>query len=131
MNQPLPFNTTDEEFVALIDRWASLLEAGDYEGAFGLTDHMEEAGWDPEGIEEVIKAYGEGDPGQRVTLGNDGEGWQRKEVERHPTPNPHGFFGEIWYDLNINRRLSDLTATFALRQVEGGMVVCLDDIGVK
>jgi hypothetical protein len=128
---PLPDSVSDEELIALVDRWASLLEQEEYEAAYDLTDHMDEAGCDPESIEEVIKAYDQQRPDQKVTLAGDGGEMQRKEVERHPEPNPYGYFGEIWYDLNIDGHLSDLTATFALRKADGGMTVHLEEIAVR
>jgi hypothetical protein len=129
---PLLATVTDEELIAYIDRWAALLEREDYEAAFEFTDHMD-TGWDPEGIEEVIKSYDEADPKQKVTV----EGVptytpQRKEVDRWPDANPYGFFGEIWYDLNIDGKTSDMTATFALKRTDdGGVTVHLDEIGVR
>jgi hypothetical protein len=127
---PLPTAVTDPELIALIDRWAALLEREDYEAAFAFTDHIPETGWTPALIREVIKGYGEARPGQRVTV--DGVATdisQRKRVDRWPT-NAHGCFGEIWYDLNIDGEASDLTATFALQRADGGVTVHLDDIHV-
>jgi hypothetical protein len=128
---PLPATVTDAELIAFIDRWAALMEQEDYEAAFDFTDHMD-TGWDPEGIQEVVKAYGDADPNQRVTLaGVPTDVQQRKEVDRWPDTNPYGYFGEIWYDLNIDGQVSDLTATFALRRTEdGGVAVHLNDIHV-
>jgi hypothetical protein len=81
-------------------------------------------------IREVIQGYGEADPGQRVTVeGVPTDIMQRKKVSRGPT-NARGDFGEIWYDLNINVKASDLTALFDLKWTEGGVTVHLDDIHV-
>jgi hypothetical protein len=127
---PLPATVTDPELIALIDRWATLLEREDYEAAFAFTGHIPAMGWTPTLIREVIKAYGEARAGQRVTV--DGVATdiaQRKRVDRWPT-NAHGCFGEIWYDLNIDGEASDLTATFALQWVDGEVTVHLNDIHV-
>jgi hypothetical protein len=81
-------------------------------------------------IGEVVKAYGDAEPNQKVTLaGEPTDITQRKEVSRHE-PNRFGFIGEIWYDLNINGYASDLTATFHLKTTPGGILVYLNDIHV-
>src|SRR5437764_864117 len=112
---PLPATITDEELIAFVDRWAALLEQEDYEAAFAFTDHIPEMRWTPALVREVIKGYGDADPIQRVTVaGVPTDIAQRKQVDRWPT-NPQGFFGGIWYDLNIDGVVSDLTATFDLK----------------
>lgn len=127
---PLPATVTDAELIAVIDRWAALLEREDYEAAFAATDHLPEMKWTPALIREVIKSYGDADPSQRVTVeGVPTDITQRKRVDRWPT-NSHGYFGEIWYDLNIDGNASDLTATFELKWADGGVTVHLNDIHV-
>jgi hypothetical protein len=44
--------------------------------------------------------------------------------------NAYGEVGEIWYDLNIDGVASDLTSTFRVVRVQGGLVVRLNDIHV-
>ena len=127
---PLPKDVSDSQLIAFIDEWAGMLEREDYQAAFAFTDHIGAMGWTPTLIGEVIKAYGDGEPTQRVTVkGVPTDINQRKEVSRWPT-NKHGFFGEIWYDLNIDGRASDLTATFGLKWAINGVTVHLDDIHV-
>jgi len=130
---PLPENVTDEELIAFVDRWAALMEQEEYEAAYEFTEHMYEAGWDPEALREVVKSYDTADPNQRVTVaGGPGDRPQRKEVDRAPEPNPYGYSGEIWDDLNVDGKLSDLTATFALKRMSDGRVtVHLEEIGVR
>lgn len=128
---PLAENVTDEEVIAYIDRWAALMAREDYEGAFAFTDH-EETGWDADSIRDVVKSYGDADPGQRVTVDGDSNPHaQCKEIDRWPEVVPDGRFGLVWYDLNIDGKTSDLTATFFLKRVSGGVVVSLEEIGVK
>ncbi len=128
--EPLPSTVTDAELIAFVDEWAALLEQEDYDAAFAFTDHVPSMGWTPELIRDAIKGYGDRDPGQRVTVQGVPSGvTQSKEVDRWPA-NAHGVFGEIWYDLNIDGKASDLTATFALKQVDGGVAVLLNDIHV-
>jgi hypothetical protein len=127
---PLPATVTDPELIAFVDRWATLLEREDYEAAFAFTDHIREMRWTPALVREVIKAYADADPDQRVTVdGVPTDVCQRKNVNRWPT-NAQGCFGEIWYDLNVDGKASDLTATFDLRWTEGGVTVHLNDIHV-
>ena len=127
---PLSENVSDAELIALIDRWAALLEREDYAGAFAFTDHIPDMGWTPELVRAVIKGYGDADPGQRVTVdGVPTDISQRKAVDRWPT-NAHGSVGEIWYDLNMDGKASDLTAIFKLKQADGGITVHLNDIHV-
>ena len=127
---PLPSGTTDDGLLAYIDRWAALLEAEDYEGAFRHTAHNEWMHWSPSLIHEVIKRYGDARPSQRVTLeGRPSDVSQTKKVTRYPSRRPGGD-GYIWYDLNIDGLATDLTATFSLARTREGIVVTLDDIHV-
>jgi hypothetical protein len=128
--KPLPTTASDEELLHVIDAWVALLEAEDYQAAFNYTEHDLEMGWTPELIREVIKSYGEAEPGQRVTLaGQSTDIAQRKEVLRWP-PNALGEVGEIWYDLNLDGFVSDLTARFRLCVSSEGVLVRLHDIHV-
>jgi hypothetical protein len=54
---------------------------------------------------------------------------EREEVDRWK-PNPRGEVGEIWYDLNIDGVASDLTATFRIVRVPGGLELRLNDVHV-
>jgi hypothetical protein len=86
--------------------------------------------WTPNLIREVIKGYDEGDAAQKVTLaGMPTDVYQRKEVIRWPESRPGGI-GEIWYDLNINGYVSDLTATFAIQESANGLTIVLEEISV-
>lgn len=128
--EPLPAQVNNAELIAFIDRWAALPEAEDYEAAFAVTDHIPEMRWTPSLVREVIKNYGDANSSQRVTVeGVPTDITQRKEFARWPS-NAHGCFGEVWYDLNIDGRASDLTATFALKWTDGGVTVHLNDIHV-
>jgi hypothetical protein len=128
--EPLPDSITDAELIALVDRWAALLEREDYASAFAFADRDPDQGWTADLLREVIKAYGEAREDQRVTVaGIPSDVTQSKEVNRWK-PNPRGEVGEIWYDLNIDGVASDLTATFRIVRVPGGLVVSLNDIHV-
>jgi len=126
--QPLPQSATDEQLVEIVHQWVRLLEAQDYEQAFALTEH-EDTGWAPDFLRQFIEGYGDAEPNQKVTLhGAATDITQRIEVSRWPER--YGSIGEVWYDLNINGFVSDVTATFYIRVVPGGVVLSLNDVHV-
>ena len=103
MPPQIPAHATDADLIAIVDGWAGLLEAEDYQAAFEATEHVADMGWTPDLIRRVIKAYGDADPAQRVTVaGEPTDVTQRKEVYRYEAARPGGI-GYVWYDLNINR----------------------------
>jgi hypothetical protein len=127
---PLPRDASDADLIGHVDRWAALLEAEDYDGAFAFVEHDPDMGWTPDLIRELIKGYGEGSPGQKVTVeGKPSDVQQRKTVTRWSPPAPAGV-GEIWYDLNIDWVASDLTATFNIIDTPRGLALQLNDLHV-
>ena len=64
----LPRNASDADLLAFIDDWAALMETENYTAAYEYTDHAPEQGWTPELLRDVVKAYGDAEPNQRVTL---------------------------------------------------------------
>jgi hypothetical protein len=133
----LKADATNQEIIEFIDKWALLLESEDYQSAFNFTRHNTSMGWTAEFIELVIKSYGDGDPTPKVTLANnglaiDGAGnihpaIQKKEVDwGQDIPEK----GDVWYDLNIDGYVSDLTATFWLEKQNGELIVILNDIHI-
>ena len=128
--KPLPSNISDESLIAVIDEWAGLMEAEDYRGAFEFTDQVQEMKWTPALYREVVKGYGDASPTQKVTVqGKPTDITQRKEVHRWE-PNSIGEIGEIWYDVNIDGFVSDLTATFRICGTPEGIILRLNDIHV-
>lgn len=128
--EPLPSTLSDADLIQFVDAWAAHLEREDYDAAFHHTEHVAHMGWTPALMREVIKAYGDGRPTQRVTVaGGRKDVSQRKDVTRWPKPRPMGI-GEIWYDLNIDGVTTDLTATFFVVRDRAGMKVVLSDIHV-
>jgi hypothetical protein len=128
---PLSQNPTDDEIIAYLDRWAGLLEQEDYEAAAAMID-LDESGWDSGAIRELIKHYDQADPAQRVTVqGTPNPHEQRKEIDRWPEVLPGGRFGHVWYDLNIDGKTSDITATFFATQTETGVALVLEQIGIR
>ena len=51
-------------------------------------------------------------------------------ADRYENATEPGSLGEIWYDLNIDGYVSDLTATFAIHGSSDGLTVALNDIHV-
>lgn len=126
----LPVSASDEDLINFADEWAKLMEAEDYVAAFEFTSHEPSMHWTPVQIQQVIKSYDECSASQKVTLnGKPTDVSQRKEVMRWEE-NRHGSIGQIWYDLNIDGYVSDLTATFDVQVGPDGLTVRLNDIHV-
>ena len=125
----LPPDADDPQIIDFIDEWVRLLEKEDYDSAFGLTEHSSHMGWTPNLIERVIKAYGDELPNQRVTLrGVPSDVTQRKNVDWWQRGGAE--LGQVWYDLNIDCVVSDLTATFDVERTSVGVSITLNDIHV-
>jgi hypothetical protein len=126
----LPISATVPQIISFVDAWVACLEREDYGSAYAFTEHNPDMGWSPELVREVIKAYGNSAPTQKATLdGAATDRVQRKEVH-HFVEARDGYLGYVWYDLNIDGRLSDLTATFDIRSTSNGLVLVLEDIHV-
>jgi hypothetical protein len=125
---PFPENVSDTELLAFVERWVELLAREDYEAASALPDHHSPQHiLTPDQIRGQIRLHG-----QRVTLegiSDDGTPMTRR-VERWPL-RYDGSCGEIWYDLYIDGRDTDMTALFYLRPTNGGITVHLIDISVR
>jgi hypothetical protein len=125
--QALPQSATDQELVEVVHQWVRLLEAQEYDQACALFGY-EDIGWSPSLLRQFVEGYGDAEPNQRVTfLGAPTDITQRIEVTRWPEHN--GCIGEVWYDL-INGFASDVTATFNILVVPGGIVLSLNDVHV-
>jgi hypothetical protein len=145
MPATLAANATDEDIIGLIDQWVILLEQEKYEEAYLYLDT--ETFWSAELIRDIIKSYGD-EMDNKVTLHNNGTAMdgagnveaakQRKEVvgysKQRTIEEGIDWFdenrGEVWYDLNINGLVSDLTATFDLERRSGRIHIVLQDIHV-
>jgi hypothetical protein len=126
----LPRDISDGELIAFVDSWATLMEAENYEAAYNHTGHIPQMHWTPQLICEVVKSYGDAKTSQKVTLtGEPTDITQRKNVLRWEQ-NASGMIGQVWYDLNIDGFVSDLTATFSLQAAPQGIIVMLNDIHV-
>ena len=128
-------DATDEEILKYIDEWASLLEKEDYEGTFYFTQHKKKSGWTPELIKLVIKSYADCEPFQKVTVSNnglsiDGQGNIEKGIQSKEVTWLDEKGGYIWYDLNIDQYISDLTATFDFDKTDKEISIYLNEIHV-
>ncbi len=131
----LKVTATDKEVLDYIDDWASLLEREDYEAAFNHTKQKKSLGWSPELIKSVIKSYADCEPLQKVTLFNnglsiDGQGKIEKGIQCKEVTWLDEKGGYIWYDLNIDNYVSDLTATFDFDKTDDEISVYLNEIYV-
>lgn len=126
----LPRDATDKQLIEEVHQWVRLLEVEKYDAAYSYTGHIENSGWSPEFIKQFIEGYGEAEPSQKVTFnGKSTDIHQRIEVSRWKE-NECEEIGEVWYDLNINGFASDITATFRICVVPGGLVLKLNDVHV-
>lgn len=126
----LPHAATEKDLIRFADQWAMLMEREDYSAAFAFTAHDPYMNWTPELIRQAIKSHGACKPDQRVTVdGLPTDVHQRKEVQWWDESR-NGSVGEIWYDLNINGFVSDLTATFDIQREPDGLMIRLSEIHV-
>jgi hypothetical protein len=127
----LAADASDADLIAAVDRWAALLEAEDFQAAYDATEHDPAMGWTAELIREAIANYGDATPAQKVTVqGKPTDVTQRKNVKRFAAPNKYGYIGHVWYDLNIDGFVSDLTVIFKLRAAPNGIALVLESIHV-
>ena len=128
----LSVNATNEEIIEVVHQWVRLLEAQDYTQAIKFIE-QEGDHWTPELLREVIETYAnaEPDPDQRVTFhGKPTDSIQLVEVDRWDGERSAGAVGSVWYDLNINGEISDLTATFLVVLDPDGLRLSLEDVHV-
>lgn len=132
----LPPMTPDEEILALVGQWVELLAQGDYGAAYDLTAHEPHYQWTPDLMRQVIEGYGLPEPHPagpfRITSLDSVKGGPkpRHRVERFKTVHRDGRIGYVWFDLPLNGKWSDLTATFGVYRNEDCVVLSLDEIHV-
>jgi hypothetical protein len=132
----LDHSASDEEILAVVRRWVSLLASQDYQSAFELTDH--DASWTSDLMRRVIEGYGLPDPKRthhRVTpIDQASGGSPRYEVTRWEEPRSldggEEITGDVWFNLPLDGSWSDLTATFDLRRRGQELRLVLDQIHV-
>ena len=131
---PLPIDPSDEAIFVAVDRWIDDLARGDYDSAFVRTEHDSYFGWTVELLRRVIEGYGLPEPHPTGTvfavtprLTATG-GPPTRVVDRSPREQdrlPHAR-----YDLPLNGKWSDLTATFRVDARGDHSVLVLEEIHV-
>jgi hypothetical protein len=128
----LAANATDDEMLALVERWIDDLSRGDYAAAYARTSHDPYYEWTPELIHAVIAGYGLPEPHRRgpfsVTDRLSAHGTPRYEIDREDLG--PGTVAEVWYDLPLNGEWSDLTATFRFERDGDFLRAVLQEIHV-
>jgi hypothetical protein len=120
-----PMTATDEEIITLVESWLKLLEDERYEEASDAINDTR-GPWNGQLLRTIVKGYGDARPAQRITMTGDSGARQRRDVDRFDGDDT--FAGYVWYDLNIDHRLSDLTATFDLERRGDRLAILLADI---
>ncbi|RZK29406.1 MAG: hypothetical protein EOO63_09140 [Hymenobacter sp.] len=123
---------SNTEIMETVDQWVVLLSQRKF--AEALIAIPADSFWSAELLAEVIDKYDDGEKNE-VTVTNDGTSidgagnvspfTQRKEVDWFDDGQ-----GAVWYDLNINGHVSDLTATFGLEKNKGQLLIRLHDIHI-
>jgi hypothetical protein len=128
----LRLGSTDEDILAAVREWISLLAREEYVDAHQFTFHADNDYWTPESLKLIIQNYGSPEPypdGRtfRVTRVESatGDSYHQAEIRREALNR-----GRVWYDLPLNGEWSDLTAIFALQAIDGKLVLILEDIHV-
>jgi hypothetical protein len=130
----LPRNPTDDEILRVVEDWVGDLERGDYATAFSRTAHDPYYGWTPDLIRDVVAGYGSPQrhpSGEvfRVTSRATASGLARcREIDREVVP--PGAIAAVRYDLPLNGKWSDLTATFRVEPRAEGADLVLEEIHV-
>jgi len=135
----LPLDADDATILAAVRAWVTLLAEERYQDAYDALYHPVGDHWTPRLIETAIRTYGSIEPAAtgtsyRVTPLETaiGELSPRHEVDRFDDMpgGVVGLVGMVWFDLPLNGRWSDLTATFYGERRDATLVVELNDIHV-
>ncbi|MDO1445654.1 hypothetical protein Q0590_05305 [Rhodocytophaga aerolata] len=139
----LALNPAPIEILKAVDGWVKLLEQEDYQSAYEYTEQNTYYKWSPKLIQAVIYGYGlpvlhaNGEV-YRITCSDtateDGRRPQH-EINYLEEPLPYEekeaeIIGQIWYDLPLNGKWSDLTATFKIVRKNTHLTLELAEIHV-
>lgn len=126
----LPADASDADIIQHIDKWVGLLEQRKFVEALAVIPGTDPI-WDADLLAEIISDYCTDENNVITSFNNgtsiDGLGqvrpdYQRKEVDWYDQ------HGSVWYDLNVNGLVSDLTATFTITKKAAQLVITLDDV---
>jgi hypothetical protein len=123
----MSLDPTDHEILETVDAWVEALTRGDYDRALALINA--EPQWNADLLCRVVTNYGHFDrpPGpHRVTSPAAAEGDPVREVDRFA----NGVV-EAWYNLPLDGRWSDLTATISVERRAADSVLHLRDIRIR
>jgi hypothetical protein len=124
-------DSSDEESLRFAEAWIDALAAGDYVGAFSLTEHDPYYQWTPELIRSVVEGYGLPEPhpsGEKYAVTD-----RQFALGGPPTRVVKRMLSkvEVRYDLPLNGRWSDLTVTFSIENRNNtSLVFILEEIHV-
>jgi hypothetical protein len=124
----LPNPATDEQIMALADEWAALVAAGDFDAAYALSAQSEHNNFTAQMIREVIEDYRASGEEDSDDVGRNGQ--PCREFTRWDLTREY-CLGYIWYDLDVDGKLSYLTADFYVVLKPEGVVIELYEIHVK
>ena len=131
---PLSSSPTDEEILSAVESWIDDLARADFDSAYARTDHDAYYGWSPELMRSVIAGNGLPVTGEQetkfaVTTRALAQGLApRRTVDRDvKAPSAIAY---VEYDLPLNGKWSDLTATFRVEARESGCALVLEQIHV-
>lgn len=124
-----PHNPSDEDILHFVEAWIDDLAGGDYEAAFRRTEHDPYYQWTPDLIRLVVQGYGSPEPYPCGTVFNvtqraTARGGPPQRIVDRDVVRPHSL-AEVLYDLPLNGKWSDLTATFRVEQRGEGSAVVL------
>lgn len=126
-----------QEILDVVREWAAALADERFDEAMALLRPSDQ--WSPATVQTWIRNYGWHEPPAdgsiyRVTDMATASGatgsFPRHEVDRLDRPATDGRVASVWFDLPLNGRWSDLTATFVVRQLDESLVLELADLHV-
>ena len=133
---------TSKEILGLVHRWVNLLADEKYEQAYKLTDHDDYYKWTPRLIQAVIEGYGLPEPREngvvfKVTPIETAKGEKPPchevnflDTSKNDEEKCEMIIGDVWFDLPLSGKWSDLTATFQIRQNLEHTFLVLNEIHV-
>jgi hypothetical protein len=132
----VPALASDAELLATVNLWLEALASEDYEHAYNMTAHDNRYAWTPSKIRLNIEGYGSVQKHSsgpfKITPIDSAKGGPdpRHDVHRLTDVKDGSPLADIWFDLPLNGKWSDLTATFAVYPLEGQIILCLEQIHV-
>ena len=130
----MKLNSTDNEILSFVASWVNYLVQEDYESAFSLVKHDPYYQLSPKLLEETINGYGLPEPhpsgevykvtSPETAIGMIGQKLVTREMVSESCA------GYVYYDLPLNGKWSDLTASFRLEIQKEELSLVLEEIHV-